>query len=49
MHPVRGPLTLDCDVLTEDGGHLRRMLYTADRGSDSERRLRPLATAHRAG
>lgn len=33
-----GPLQLDCDVLTTEGD-LRLVLYTAEPGSDSERRL----------
>lgn len=45
VHPVWGPFTLDCDVLTEHGGHLRVVLYTAERGTASARRLRLLAAA----
>ncbi|EHR60987.1 helix-turn-helix transcriptional regulator [Saccharomonospora cyanea] len=41
-HPRLGLFTLHCDVLTEYEGHLRVVLYTAERGSDTERRLRLL-------
>lgn len=38
-HPAVGPLTLDCDLLTVTGHDLRVMVYTAEPGTDDERRL----------
>ncbi|MBL9039871.1 MAG: helix-turn-helix domain-containing protein [Archangium sp.] len=40
-----GPLLLDCDVLTTEGD-LRLVLYTAEAGSESERLLLQLVSAH---
>ncbi|EID52400.1 Helix-turn-helix protein [Saccharomonospora xinjiangensis XJ-54] len=48
MHPRLGPLALHCDVLTEYAGHLRVVLYTAERGSDTARRLRLLTPSRLA-
>ncbi|GIJ44566.1 transcriptional regulator [Virgisporangium aliadipatigenens] len=42
-HPAVGTLTLDCDVLTSVDHDLRILAYTAEPGSDSERKLRSLA------
>lgn len=47
VHPEIGPLTLHCDVLTEYEGHLRVVLYTAERDSDTARRLRLLTPSPR--
>ncbi|MFE4856462.1 helix-turn-helix transcriptional regulator [Streptomyces sp. NPDC056670] len=42
-HPVVGPLTLDCDVLSVAGSDLRIMVYTAEPGSRDAERLELLA------
>jgi transcriptional regulator with XRE-family HTH domain len=38
-HPVAGPLTLDCDVLSVRGSDLHIMIYTAEPGSEDADRL----------
>jgi transcriptional regulator with XRE-family HTH domain len=38
-HPQVGPLTLDCDVLSVEGGDLRIMIYTAEPGTQDAERL----------
>ncbi|MFI7642860.1 helix-turn-helix transcriptional regulator [Nonomuraea sp. NPDC049400] len=38
-HPHVGPLLLDCDVLTVEGGDLRIMIYTAEPGTEDADRL----------
>ncbi|WP_129840254.1 helix-turn-helix transcriptional regulator [Streptomyces sp. RFCAC02] len=38
-HPEAGLLTLDCDILTVNGGDLRVMIYTAEPGTDEAERL----------
>jgi transcriptional regulator with XRE-family HTH domain len=38
-HPVVGPITLDCDVVTVAGSDLRIMIYTAEPGSAAAERL----------
>jgi len=38
-HPVAGPVTLDCDVLTVAGSDLRIMVYTAEPDSEDAERL----------
>ncbi|WP_330460331.1 helix-turn-helix transcriptional regulator [Streptomyces sp. NBC_00820] len=38
-HPVVGPLTLDCDVLSVAGSDLRIMVYTAEPGTEDAERL----------
>ncbi|MFG1709280.1 helix-turn-helix transcriptional regulator [Nonomuraea sp. M3C6] len=38
-HPLVGPLTLDCDVLTVAGSDLRIMIYTAEPGTGDAERL----------
>lgn len=38
-HPVVGPLTLDCDILSTEGGDLRIIVYTADPASDDGEKL----------
>lgn len=38
-HPVVGPVTLDCDVLSVAGSDLRIMVYTAEPGSEDAERL----------
>ena len=42
-HPLVGPLTLDCDVLTVRGSDLRIMVYSAEPGSPDDERLALLA------
>lgn len=42
VHPVLGPLTLDCDVLTIDGSDLRIVLYSAEPGSRDAQLLEQL-------
>ncbi|MFE2182385.1 helix-turn-helix transcriptional regulator [Streptomyces sp. NPDC059455] len=44
LHPQVGPMTLDCDVLTVEGGDLRIVVYTAEPGSSDARTLRLLNT-----
>ncbi|AQZ66196.1 transcriptional regulator [[Actinomadura] parvosata subsp. kistnae] len=41
-HPVAGPLTLDCDILTAPGSDLRIVAFTAAPGSDAADRLKLL-------
>ena len=38
-HPLVGPVTLDCDVLSVAGSDLRIMVYTAEPGSEDAERL----------
>ncbi|MFF6955138.1 helix-turn-helix transcriptional regulator [Streptomyces sp. NPDC088197] len=38
-HPVVGPLTLDCDILSVAGSDLRIMVYTAEPGTEDAERL----------
>ncbi|WP_043625133.1 helix-turn-helix transcriptional regulator [Nonomuraea candida] len=38
-HPVVGPVTLDCDVLSVAGSDLRIMIYTAEPGTEDAERL----------
>ncbi|MYV40633.1 helix-turn-helix domain-containing protein [Streptomyces sp. SID1328] len=38
-HPVAGPLTLDCDILSVAGSDLRVMVYTAEPGTEDAERL----------
>jgi hypothetical protein len=38
-HPEAGPVTLDCDVLTVQGGDLRLVVYTAPPGSPAAEAL----------
>jgi transcriptional regulator with XRE-family HTH domain len=38
-HPVAGPVTLDCDVLSVAGSDLRIMVYTAEPGTGDAERL----------
>ncbi|POX56238.1 transcriptional regulator [Streptomyces sp. Ru71] len=38
-HPQVGPVVLDCDVLTVEGGDLRIMVYTAEPGTEDAERL----------
>ena len=48
VHPLVGPVTLDCDVLTAHGTDLRLVTYTAEPGSEDASRfdlLRTLGTA----
>jgi transcriptional regulator with XRE-family HTH domain len=44
-HPVAGPLSLDCDVLTADGDEMRVVVYTARRHSESADHLERLHEA----
>jgi len=44
VHPMLGPISLDCDVLTIDGSDLRIVLYSAEPGSADERLLEQLGT-----
>jgi transcriptional regulator with XRE-family HTH domain len=39
IHPLIGPITLDCDVLTVQGSDLRVIAYTAEPGSPDADRL----------
>ena len=48
VHPLVGPVTLDCDVLTAHGTDLRLVTYTAEPGSEDASRfdlIRTLGTA----
>lgn len=50
-HPELGPITLDCDVLTIEGGDLRIVLYSAvpySHDADLLHGLRDRVAAHRA-
>ncbi|GAB7110304.1 hypothetical protein JCM4814A_86190 [Streptomyces phaeofaciens JCM 4814] len=38
-HPLVGPVTLDCDVLSVAGSDLRIMVYTAEPGTEDAERL----------
>ncbi len=38
-HPLVGPVTLDCDILTVTGSDLRIMIYTAEPGTEDAERL----------
>jgi hypothetical protein len=40
VHPVVGPVTLDCDVLTVAGSDLRLVVYTAEPSTPDAGRLR---------
>lgn len=42
-HPLVGPVTLDCDVMTVAGSDLRIMIYTAEPGTEDAERLALLA------
>ncbi|MFJ9853737.1 hypothetical protein [Streptomyces sp. NPDC101150] len=48
-HPVLGPLTLDCDVLSAPGTDLRLVLLTAAPGTPDAEKLARLATADGRG
>lgn len=45
VHPVHGPIVLDCDVLTIDGGDLRIVLYSAVPGSPEALLLEGLSSS----
>ena len=38
-HPLVGPVTLDCDILTVAGSDLHIMIYTAEPGTEDAERL----------
>ncbi|WP_067887533.1 helix-turn-helix domain-containing protein [Nocardia vaccinii] len=42
-HPLVGPVTLDCDILTVTGSDLRIMIYTAEPGTEDAERLALIA------
>ncbi|WP_029432662.1 helix-turn-helix transcriptional regulator [Blastococcus sp. URHD0036] len=44
VHPLVGPVTLDCDVLTANGTDLRLVTYTAEPGSEDASRFDLLRT-----
>jgi transcriptional regulator with XRE-family HTH domain len=44
-HPAAGPVTVDCDVLTDGDADLKIVLLTATPGTDDETRLRLAAIA----
>jgi transcriptional regulator with XRE-family HTH domain len=52
VHPLVGPVTLDCDVLTANGTDLRLVTYTAEPGTEDASRfdlIRTLGAAEVAG
>ncbi|MDV6264365.1 helix-turn-helix transcriptional regulator [Rhodococcoides yunnanense] len=48
-HPTVGPITVDCDVLTDGDAELKIVIMTATPGSEDETKLRLAAVAGGAG
>ncbi|MBV9795219.1 MAG: helix-turn-helix domain-containing protein [Actinobacteria bacterium] len=44
-HPAVGPITVDCDVLTDGDADLKIVMLTAAPGTDDETKLKPAAIA----
>ncbi|WP_328907948.1 hypothetical protein OG230_35890 [Streptomyces sp. NBC_00234] len=44
LHPQVGPMTVDCDVLTNEGSDLQIVIYTAEPGSSDASTVALLST-----
>lgn len=44
-HPTVGPITVDCDVLTDGDAELKIVIMTAAPGSDDDTKLRLAAVS----
>ncbi|MHA3702375.1 helix-turn-helix domain-containing protein [Jatrophihabitans sp. YIM 134969] len=44
-HPAVGPVTIDCDVLTDGGAELKIVVLTAEPGTEDETKLRLIGVA----